>query len=313
MTPRVSVVMPVLDAEPFVREAVESVLGQTFGDLELVAVDDGSTDGSADALRELAARDARVRVHAQAHGGLAAALNAGLALAAAPLVARMDADDVALPDRLERQVALLDAQPDAALVAGGLVVVDEDGRELDTAIPPAAPDLLAGNPIPHPTVVFRTDAVRALGGYRLDQAEDYDLWLRLEERHRIAVLPEIVLRYRVHRAQFSVRRLERQAVGALVVREAARRRRAGGPDPLDGVARVEDARGALGIDAAEVQASLVSDAVYWATMLRRAGLADDADALLEEAASAAGASRLRLRATVAGRLARMRLRSAGVR
>ena len=312
MTPRVSVLMPVLDAEPFLREAVESILGQSLGDLELVAVDDGSTDGSLDILHDLARADARIRVHEQPHGGLAAALDAGLELASAPLVARMDADDVSLPHRLDRQVAVLDAEPETALVAGGMVMIDEGGRELETVVPPAEPDLLSGNTIAHPTVVFRTDAVRALGGYRLDQAEDYDLWLRLEERHRIATVQEPVLRYRVHRGQFSVRRLERQAVGALVVQEAARRRRGGAPDPLDGVDCVEDALAPLGIGPERIRHSLVADALYWATTLRRAGMRDEADLLLAEAARVGKTSRLRLRTIVAGRLARIRFRG-GVR
>ena len=105
---RASVVMPVRDGERFLVEAVESVLAQTLRDFELVAVDDGSTDRTPELLAELARRDPRVRVHTQAPGGLTAALNAGCALASAPYIARMDADDVALPERLDRLPLLPD-------------------------------------------------------------------------------------------------------------------------------------------------------------------------------------------------------------
>ena len=103
MTPRVSVVMPVRDGERFLREALDSTLAQTLDDLELIVVDDGSTDGTPGTLADAAQRDPRVRVERQEPGGLTVALNAGCALAEAALIARMDADDVMLPDRLERQ------------------------------------------------------------------------------------------------------------------------------------------------------------------------------------------------------------------
>src|SRR5262245_48539446 len=115
---RVSVVMPVRDGERFLGEAVDSILGQTLADLELV--DDGSTDSTPEILAGYAARDPRVRVHSRPAGGLTAALNAGCALAVAPYIARMDADDVSLHDRLELQVSFLDAHPEVGLLGGGV-------------------------------------------------------------------------------------------------------------------------------------------------------------------------------------------------
>ena len=287
---RVSVVMPVRDGERFLVEAVESVLAQTLSDLELVAVDDGSTDRTPELLAELSRRDPRVRVHTQAPGGLTAALNAGCALASAPYIARMDADDVALPERLDRQVAHLDARPDVALLGGGIVLVDETGREIDREPGRPVPDLAARNELVHGTVTMRTEAFRALDGYRLDQSEDYDLWLRFDERYGVAALEEPVLRYRLHPGQFSVTKLERQALGSLCVRAAAVARRAGRLDPLDGVDRIDEAVAErLGVTQEDIARQVVSDAVQWAATLQRVGRREEAEALLDSAAAVSGA------------------------
>ena len=122
--------MPVRDGERFLVEAVESVLAQTVSELELIVVDDGSTDATP-ALLAGSSPDARVRVLTQPPRGLDDGAERRLRAAQAPVIARMDADDVALADRLERQLAVLDAHPDVALLGGGIVLVDEDGREFD--------------------------------------------------------------------------------------------------------------------------------------------------------------------------------------
>jgi glycosyltransferase involved in cell wall biosynthesis len=303
MTPQVSVVMPVRDGERYLAEAIESVLRQSLHDLELIIVDDGSRDATPAILDEAVHRDPRVRVSHQEPGGLTVALNAGCALVRSPLIARMDADDTMLPDRLERQVAFLAKGPEVALLGGGIVLVDEDGRELDREPGRHELHMLARNELTHATVVMRTDAFQALGGYRFDQAEDYDLWLRFEERYGIAALSAPVIRYRLHPGQFSVTSLERQAVGFLAVRAAALERRAGRPDPLDGVEHLGTSLlEQLGVARAELDRTVVSDSVQWAATLQRSGRKNEAAALLERAATVDGAPSRRTLARRAQRL-----------
>src|SRR5262245_14197402 len=117
-TPAISVLMPIYNAGRFLPAAVESVLAQTFADFELIAIDDGSRDGSSEVLAQLAARDPRIRVFAQENRGIVATLNRALELARAPLVARMDADDLSRPDRFAKQIAFLRQHPEVAAVSG---------------------------------------------------------------------------------------------------------------------------------------------------------------------------------------------------
>jgi Glycosyl transferase family 2 len=286
----VSVVMPVRNGERFLREALASTLAQTLGDFELVVVDDGSTDSTPEILGDAARRDSRVRIERQDAAGLAAAINAGCAVAAAPLIARMDADDVMVSDRLERQVAYLAAQPQIALLGGGIVLIDEAGREIDREPGRQQLDFLVRNELTHATVMMRADPFRALGGYRLDQSEDYDLWLRFDERYGVTALTEPVIHYRLHPGQFSVTALERQALGFLCVRAAAVARRRGEDDPLRGVEQLDQtALTRLGIRREQLDETIVSDAVQWAATLGRVGRRAEAAALLEAASSVNGA------------------------
>ena len=207
-TPRVCVLLPVNDAAATLPECLASLRAQTLPDHEVVAVDDGSSDGSAALLERAAAQDSRVRVvHAEAPG-LVAALNTGLRAARAPLVARMDADDVAHEERLRLQVEALqgDGAPDIlgsrVTVLGGTAnagmraYVDWSNALLaDEAI---RRDLFVESPLVHPSVTMRTRVLHALGGYRAyDGPEDYDLWLRAAALGaRFAKLEEPLLLWR---------------------------------------------------------------------------------------------------------------------
>ena len=203
--PRVSVLLPVFNGERYVGEALESVLAQSFQDFEVVVIDDGSTDGTPDILRRYAGEDPRVRVFRQPNRGLIAALNRGLALCRAPFVARMDADDIALPRRLELQVEVLESEPALAAVGGQAVYVDDQGRVIgqEPGIPVGEAEVeqaaLVACPMLHPTVTFRKEAVEAVGGYPEDavHAEDYALWARLlEAGYRLRNLAEVLVKVR---------------------------------------------------------------------------------------------------------------------
>ena len=213
MLPSISVLMPVYNAERYLGEAIESVLGQGFGDFEFLIVDDGSTDGSLAAIRRYTAGDPRVRLTSRANTGHIVALNEMLAAARGEFVARMDADDVALPGRFEHQVAFLREHPDVVCVGGAFQMIDEAGRYLTTIYPPEGDDriqelALQGHcPINHPSAMFRREAAIAVGSYREEMLacpEDLDLWLRLGEVGRLANLSRPVLKYRQHNQSLSV-------------------------------------------------------------------------------------------------------------
>jgi glycosyltransferase involved in cell wall biosynthesis len=210
MTPQVTVVMPVYNAAQYLRAAVRSVLGQSFADFTLLAIDDGSTDASAAILSEFP--DPRLRVVAQSHTGVAGAMRTALGLAASELVARADADDVCRPRRLERQVAFLRAHPDVAIVGGA---VRRLGRRLGG--PPDAARIrwtaLYLNPIANPTLMFRRAAALAVGGYPADHVhlDDYPFVSRLIDRFPAANLPDVMVTMTVHEGSIS-RRFSAEAI-----------------------------------------------------------------------------------------------------
>jgi len=236
--PLVSVLMPVLDAEPFLEEAVESILGQSFGDFELLALDDGSTDASPRMLEALAARDARVRVLHREHAGLARRLNEGIEQARGEFVARMDADDVAHPERLARQVEYLRAHPECVAVGTDTLEVDSERWPIRTLGVVAAHEEIEarllqgdGGALVHASAMYRREALRALGGYRveLEAGEDVDLHLRLAERGRLANLTEVLFEYRKNPAGVTLnRRLEMRRAQDAAISDALARR---GRDP----------------------------------------------------------------------------------
>lgn len=201
-------VLPVYNGAEHLEASIASILGQTRDDLELVIVDDASTDDSLAIARAI--EDPRVRIVAlERNGGLAAALNAGIDVAAAPVIARQDQDDLADPRRLERQLAVLDQDPRIVLVGTWARIVRPDGaggwepagvhhHPVDDA--ELRLRLLWNNPFVHSSVAFRRTAFEQAGRYGTDPVlnwpEDYDLWVRMAPLGRLANVPEELVTYR---------------------------------------------------------------------------------------------------------------------
>ena len=251
--PTVSVVMPVHNARRYVARAIRSVRRQTVHDWELLIFDDGSSDGSRDILQRYASRDARIRLFLNEHKGYVTWLNEGLRQARGALWARMDADDVALPRRFEKQVAYLRQHPDCVVVGTDAMQVDAAGWPMGRLRVPLAHEEIEaflmegrGEALCHPAAMFRRDALVAVGGYRkeCELAEDVDVYLRLAEIGRLANLPDVLLRYRRH---FTSVTASRQAEHGEALRrglQSAYRRRGVPPpaeEPLRLLRQVRDA------------------------------------------------------------------------
>jgi GT2 family glycosyltransferase len=220
---RVSVVLPFRNAERYLDEAIRSILGQTFHDFELIAVDDGSNDRSCTIVEQAANDDSRIRLLRTEGSGLPAALNAGIAAAEAPYIARMDGDDVALPERFALQVAALDREPGLVVIGSAVDEIDSANRLLHTAWYPTDPTIVAallsrgGCCLCHPATMIRRDALMVAGGYRtsVPLTEDFDLWLRMMRLGAIRNLDRPLLRYRLHGHSVAFRRTHEQITSYL--------------------------------------------------------------------------------------------------
>jgi glycosyltransferase involved in cell wall biosynthesis len=253
MTPSVSILMPVYNCGVHLAQALDSILAQTYGDWELIAVNDGSTDESGQLLDAYAARDPRIRVIHQSNAGLPVTLNRAFFASAGSYIARMDGDDIAAPQRLERQLAFLNANPAIALVGSAVDLIDPKGRSLGRGRAPIEheaidAELMQGNgsAIYHPTIVLHRWALEWVGGYdETSGLEDLDLFLRLAEKTRLANLAAPLLQYRLHFGSTNANRRERHArmTDDVVCRAYARR----GLDPSEAPRRrvLQDSPGAV--------------------------------------------------------------------
>lgn len=243
-SPVISVVMAVHNGAKYLRAAVDSILAQSFADFEFIVIDDGSTDESLAILKSY--DDPRLRIVRRENKGLTKSLNEGIALARGELIARMDGDDIALPQRFEKQVALLRTDDSLVAVGGDVMRIDGDDRPLTSPRMPLTHDeieadllLGRGGALVHPAMMARASALRAIGGYReqFKTAQDLDLYLRLVKRGKLANVPEVVLKYRIHANSVSAAKREQQdrdvenilrdaytARGQSLPREVARRR-----------------------------------------------------------------------------------------
>jgi len=203
-SPCVSVVMPVFNGERYLKEAVEGILNQTFGDFEFIIINDGSTDRTSAILKSYT--DVRIKVVDQRHQGLVASLNQGLAIARGEYVARMDSDDIAIAHRLERQVAFLRTHRGTGILGTACRIIDANARDLGLRQWPIN-DLeirwvsLLSSPFGHPTVMINRDLLSRNGlKYEKDLqgVEDYGLWTRVLNYTCGGNLAEPLMRYRVH-------------------------------------------------------------------------------------------------------------------
>ena len=214
LTPKVSVLMPVFNCERYVRGAVDSILNQTFGNFELIVIDDASPDETISILKKY--NDPRIRlIEKPVNTGYTESLNLGLSLARGQYLARMDGDDISLPERLFNQVAFMDSNSDVVLCGTSYKII---GGE-DSMIRPPQTDaeiklaLLRGNCIAHPTVMLRKkvlDQNFLFYDPSKEPAEDYDLWARLIPLGKLHNLQEVLLDYRLHYASVSRKRYEEQ-------------------------------------------------------------------------------------------------------
>lgn len=239
MPASLAVYMPVYNAASYLPAAIESILAQEMRDFSFVIVDDGSTDASPDIIRGYASRDSRIVAVFAPHRGLVPTIDEAIARVDAPLLARMDADDISLPARLAAQMAYLVRQADVALVGCQADHIDATGRVIGRTDLPNDPAEVAAtmmryNAVVTPATIVRTAVHRAHGGFRPEYSpsDDYDLWLRISERHKIANLPKILFQYRVHSSSLSHENAIRDAIAASIIRRAGRLRRAGAVEPI---------------------------------------------------------------------------------
>jgi glycosyltransferase involved in cell wall biosynthesis len=227
--PLVSVLTPVFNAEAYLDEMLASLRRQTLTDFEVVLVDDGSRDASGSMLERAAQADPRFRLLSlPSNQGIVAALNHGLEACRGAYIARLDADDVAFPDRLERQVGYLEKHPEVIVLSTSLAYIDSTGRSLGRVRRPSPRgSLLQANPLLHPTVMFRREVMQSAGlRYRAEfaYAEDYYLWLEFSLHGRLGILDEVTVLYRVSPSALRARRLKEMLRATLRVQWAAMHR-----------------------------------------------------------------------------------------
>jgi glycosyltransferase involved in cell wall biosynthesis len=230
--------MPVRDGARWLGEAIASIQGQTLSDLELIIIDDGSADDSPHIIDAHSRRDSRIVAIRQERLGLVTALNRGLAESRGQLIARLDADDIAKPQRLERQSQYLEKHPEIGLLGTWAEKIDERGSVRGILTPPTQAKELAAlltrtNPFLHSSIMMRKTVLQTVGFYRVvfEGAEDYDLWMRMSEVSDTANMPEYLLQYRLHPTSVSHSARVRQLFSARLAQRAAQARRASAYDP----------------------------------------------------------------------------------
>jgi len=240
--PEVSVLMSVYNSERWLAESIESVLNQTFTDFEFLIVNDGSTDESGAIINRYAGQDSRIRVFDKPNTGLADSLNYGIAHAKGEWIARIDADDLWMSDRLKKQMEVAQSTEHIVLIGTGLTLIDDKSTPLRAYRYPQQHETLlqsltsGGKFFAHSSALYRTKSVRDVGGYRARvlRAEDHDLWLRLSEVGRLYCIEAPLVQIRKHSDQISHdENGQRQLIDFHVAMVSHWLRRAGQIDPVN--------------------------------------------------------------------------------
>jgi len=240
-SPVITVLMSCYNGAMWLGEAIESVLNQTFGDYEFIIVDDGSRDNSLEIINSFASKDVRIVVISKENSGLADSLNIGIQAARGEWVARLDADDVCDPTRLQKQLSRAKDNPNLVFLGSGLQIIDEFGVSGDTYLYPEdhkhlLKNLSSGQKFPaHSSAFFCRSKAIEVGGYRsrIKRAEDCDLWLRLAEIGELGSIHEPLVMVRKHAAQISHDDYgKRQIIDAHMAMISYWLRRSGAPDPI---------------------------------------------------------------------------------
>ena len=224
MNPKISVVMSVYNGEKHLRESIESILNQTFTDFEFIIVNDGSTDNSLEIIKSY--DDERIKIiNNEENIGLTKSLNKAIKQARGVYIARQDADDISLSNRLELQFKFLEKHPEVALLGTGIYVIDENGDEIEKRImhPNPKRSLLKGNRFIHGSVMFRKSVIDELGAYNetLRYSQDYELWLRLSKEYDVRNLTVPLYKLRMHKSSILSRKVEEQQMYAVLARKLA--------------------------------------------------------------------------------------------
>ena len=211
-SPLISVIMPVYNAEKFLKPAIESILNQTFSDFELIIIDDNSNDKTADIIKSY--NDNRIKHIVNPNRiGFTNSLNQGLKIAQGDYIARMDADDISDPERFSKEIEFLENNPDIGVCGSWMKIIDENGKIINKIQLPVGSNVIAwrlyfNNCVAHPSVILRRKVIDRVNYYNSDfvVAEDYDLWNRIIKISKIENIPEYLLKYRIHGKNISLNR-----------------------------------------------------------------------------------------------------------
>ena len=235
MQSKLTVIVPVYNGMPFLKETIESILNQTYKDFHLLIVNDGSTDESSEYLKTLT--DSRIEVKHQSNMGLCASLNQAVASCDSELIARLDQDDVALPSRLQDQVDFLSSHLDYACVLSSISRITESCKEFGSYDPDFSEEISdykwgVYGCVVHSTICFRKESFLTLGGYRsfLYPVDDYDLLLRFEESYQVAVINKALVKYRIHAKAGTFKTFREMEFKTRYVEEMAAQRRSNKPE-----------------------------------------------------------------------------------